>query len=132
MLLVLLIGWIVFSYLFAEFAPVIFMGIAYLIGYLFLCLWEVIKLTARILAWLTGRAFGMAGLALRKGSHGLYLGALFVFYLVDEWRRGPVDDVSGDDSADERTAQGSRAARAARSLRGRARNARPESRLHAG
>jgi hypothetical protein len=41
MLLALLIGWIAFSYLFAEFAPVLFAGLAYLIGFLFLCLWEV-------------------------------------------------------------------------------------------
>lgn len=99
MLLALLIGWIVFSYLFAEFAPVIFVGIAYLIGYLFLCLWEVVKLTARLLTLLTGRAFGMAGFALRNARHGLSLGALFVFYLFDEWRRGH----AGEDSADEET-----------------------------
>lgn len=92
MLLALLIGWIVFSYLFAEFAPIIFIGIAYLIGYLFLCLWEAVKLIAKALAWLIGRAFRAAALALRKGAYGLRLGLLFLFYLADEWRRGPADE----------------------------------------
>jgi hypothetical protein len=73
----LLIGWIVFSYLFAEFALVAFMGIAYLIGYLFLCLWQVLKLALRA-----------CFLGLRHGARDLCLGLMLAFYIVDEWRRG--------------------------------------------
>ncbi|MHC2633953.1 hypothetical protein ACVME5_006636 [Bradyrhizobium liaoningense] len=102
MLLALLIGWIVFSYLFAEFAPIIFIGIVYLIGYLFLCLWEAVKLIVRALAWLMARTFRAAALALRQGAYGLRLGMLFLFYLVDEWRRGPAEEQDDGTFGDER------------------------------
>jgi hypothetical protein len=105
-LLALLAGWIVFSYIFAEFAPIILVGIAQLIGFLFLCLWEVLKLIAGAIAWLIGRTLRAAATALRKCSHGLRLGLLFLFYLADEWRRGPAeeqdDGASEDDGFDDR------------------------------
>lgn len=108
-LLALLGGWIVFSYAFAEFAPIIFTGIAHLIGFLFLCLWEVLKLIAGALAWLIGRILRTAATALRKCGHGLHLGLLFLFYLADEWRRGPDeeqdDGASEDDGFDDREEQ---------------------------
>jgi len=105
-LLALLIGWIVFSYAFAEFAPIILTGIAHLIGFLFLCLWEVLKLITGALAWLIGRTLRAAAMALRKCSHGLHLGLLFLFYLADEWRRGPAEEQ--DDSASEEDGGGDR------------------------
>ncbi|WOS62032.1 J domain-containing protein [Sinorhizobium fredii] len=105
MILALLAGWIVFSYFFAEFAPIILLGICHLIGFLFLCLWEVVKLIARALAWLIARIFRGAATALRKCGHGLRLGLLFLFYLADEWRRGPAeeqdDGASDDEGADD-------------------------------
>lgn len=100
MALALLAGWIVFSYAFAEFAPIILLGLCHLIGFLFLCLWEVIKLIARALGWLIGRIHRAAMTTLRKGGHGLRLGLLFLVYLADEWRRGPAkeqDDSATDD-----------------------------------
>lgn len=108
MALALLAGWIVFSYAFAEFAPIIFTGIAHLIGFLFLCLWEVLKLIAGAVAWLIGRSLRAAATALRKCGHALHLGLLFLFYLADEWRRGPAeeqDSASEDDGSDDREEQ---------------------------
>jgi hypothetical protein len=105
-LLALLGGWIVFSYVFAEFAPIILMGIAQLIGFLLLGMWEVLKLIAGAVAWLIGRTLRVAATALRKCGHGLHLGLLFLFYLADEWRRGPAeeqdDGACEDDSYDDR------------------------------
>ncbi len=103
MALALLAGWIVFSYAFAEFAPIILLGLCHLIGFLFLCLWEVIKLIARALGWLIGRILRAAGTALRKCGHCLHLGLLFLFYLADEWRRGPAEEQDDGAFGDEGT-----------------------------
>jgi hypothetical protein len=100
--LALLAGWIVFSYAFAEFAPIILIGLCHLIGFLFLCLWEVVKLIARALGWLMGRILGAVATALRKCGQGLHLGLLFLFYLADEWRRGPAEE-QDDGAFDEET-----------------------------
>lgn len=92
MILVLLLGWIVFAYVFAALAPYLLEGLRELIGFLLLCLWEVVKLLLKGLAWvlvLTGKGIGWA--AARSGN-GVYLGFVFIFYIADEWWRGPRED----------------------------------------
>ena len=64
MLLALLFGWIIFSYLFAAVAPPLVRGIGELIAFLFICLGEVFKLALRAFAWAlrqAGKCLGMGG-----------------------------------------------------------------------
>lgn len=109
-IIALIVGWIVFSHVFAEVVPVLLEGLGCLIGFLFLCLWEVLKFTLRAVLWLLVHMAIALVWAARVSRRGLYLGCLFLFYLADEWRRGSQDmgaaeeEFSGAQSADENQA----------------------------
>lgn len=89
-LLGLLFLWVIFSHVIAAVLPALVRGIGYLIGFLFICLWEVMKFVFRAAVWLLRH--GAAGLM--RAGHGLRLAHLFLFYLADEWRRGPREDAN--------------------------------------
>lgn len=106
-LLLIFFGWIIFSHVIAEVLPELVRCIGYLIGFLLLCLWEVVKFAFRVAGWMLRH--GTIGLlwTVRVTARGLHLGLLFAFYLADEWRRGPQDagaaedEFSGEQSADD-------------------------------
>lgn len=106
-IIVLIVGYIILCHIIAEVLPVFVSGLGYLIGFLFLCLWEVLKFTARAVLWLLWHGIIGVVWAARVSGCGLYLGFVFLFYLADEWRRGPQDagaaeeDFSGAQSADD-------------------------------
>jgi hypothetical protein len=107
-IILLIVGWIIFSHVFAEVVPILLCGLGYLIGFLFLCLWEVIKFTARAIPWLLVHGAIALVWAARMSGRGLRLGFMFLFYLADEWRRGSQDagaaeEEIGADSRDEQT-----------------------------
>lgn len=125
-LLAILIGWIVFSYAFAELAPALAVGAMYLIGYVLLAFWVTLKFIAKAFAFIVvfavrGALWVLARLArdalwivvgIARGVlwvpvrlvRGAAAACVFLFFLVDEWRRGPStepNDAGPDDYGDE-------------------------------
>lgn len=103
--------WFIFVHVFAAVVRALFIGTGHLIAFVFFCLVTVLQaaFTALVAALrFTGRA---ALAAARAAGRGAYLGAVFAFYLADEWLRGPPagepgeewDD--GDAGADEEEAE---------------------------
>ncbi|MDX0174526.1 hypothetical protein [Sinorhizobium meliloti] len=79
MLVVLLLGWIVFAYVFAALAPVVFEALLHLLAFLLICLCEALALLFRAVLW-----------PLCTGPFRLLRSAfLILFYLADELQRGP-------------------------------------------
>ncbi|MDG4901417.1 MULTISPECIES: hypothetical protein [unclassified Mesorhizobium] len=98
MVLALMVGWIVFSYAFAEFAPIILLGLCHLIGFLFLCLWEVLKLAARIIGWILRQVVHCITRMLRRVANAVYLGCALLYFMADEWWRGPPEQAQSEDA----------------------------------
>lgn len=96
-LLLIFFGWIIFSHVIAEVLPELVRGIGYLIGFLLLCLWEVLKFAFRAALWLLRHGAIAIVWAVRVAARGLHLGFLFLFYFADEWRRGPQDEAGAPD-----------------------------------
>lgn len=96
-LLVIFFGWIIFSHVIAEVLPPLVCGVGYLIGFLFLCLWEVIKFAFRATVRLLFHGGKLLAWIARAVLRGLYLSLLFLFYLAAEWRRGSQEEASAAD-----------------------------------
>ena len=83
--------------------PLLRDAVIFLTEFLALCVWEILKLAGRILAgaitlifravvWIAARTFdGLAWVAIRI-ARGAYLVCVFLFYLADEWLRGPREE----------------------------------------
>lgn len=97
-IILLFVGWIVLSHVFAAIVPPLLELIPELICFICACLWEVVKLlfraTFRLLAW----TIGLVLMAARR----LWLGLVMLFFVADEWRRGPgvAEDARSDEFPD--------------------------------
>ena len=89
--IILLIGWIIFSYVFAAVAPTVFAGILYAIEWLCLCIWTALRI---ILSAAARGLLVFIGLAYR----GLCNAVLFVWILAGEYWRGPEDEFREGDA----------------------------------
>jgi hypothetical protein len=99
-------------FIFAEIiVPLIRDLVIFLANFLALCIYEVLKLACRALAWLLTLALrGTVWIAAQTGhglawaaiqtARGAYLGCVFLFYLADEWLRGPREQESATDEED--------------------------------
>lgn len=116
-MLAFFLGYIALCIVFATLAPVLLEGSLYLIGYMLLAFWVAIKFIAKALAfvvvfaargvlWLLARlARGVLWVLVRLGR-GTWAACVFLFFLIDEWRRGPEahpddagpDEYAGDDA----------------------------------
>ena len=83
--ILLLVGWIVLSHVVAAIVPPLLELIPELICFVCACLWEVVKLLFRMASWLLAWTIKL----LLAAARGLWLGLVMLFYVADEWRRGP-------------------------------------------
>lgn len=97
-LLALLVGWIVFSCVFAAVVPAVLTGLGDFLEFLFLCLIEAVAFLFRAVLWPLLK--GLIWL-LWQGARGLRAALLILFYLADEWRRGPqTESPAGEECED--------------------------------
>ena len=94
----IVVGWILFSYILAEVVPALFMLVCYLISWLFLSLWEILKGAGQLLAWLTIWGVRIIGwISIQSG--------LFLYILFDEWLRGPRAEETADQDGEQEQEQ---------------------------
>lgn len=82
----LLIGWVVISVIFAEIAPILLTGIGYLLWFIVLVIWTVLKTVLRLPVLIIVMPFRL-----------LTDGLLFVRLLISEMRRTEAEDQHDDD-----------------------------------
>lgn len=95
MFLALLLGWIVFAYVFAALAPVLFELLCHLLEFLLICLFEASALLVRLIV----RLIAISARAALRCGRWAGLACVFMFYIADEWRRGPQAADAADDQS---------------------------------
>lgn len=103
--ILLIVGWVVLSHVVAAIVPPLLELIPELICFVCACLWEVVKLLFRAALWLLAWTIRFVSMA----AQGLWLGLVMLFFVADEWRRGPrvgeearSDEFPDGDSEEER------------------------------
>jgi hypothetical protein len=83
--ILLIVAWIVLSHVVAAIIPLLLELLPELIFFICACLWEVVRLLFRAAFWLLAWTIRFAMMAAR----GLWLGLVMLFFVADDWRRGP-------------------------------------------
>jgi hypothetical protein len=95
-IIILFVGYIVFAHVAAAIMALLIELVPEFMSFLLECLWIVLKLLLRSALWLVVYTVMLAIWLVR----GLRNALVLLFYLVDEWRRGPPED-DEDSTADE-------------------------------
>lgn len=103
--IIIFLAWILFSYVIAELIPALFTLTGYALCFLALCVFECAKFTLKVAAWAAvwiARGVIWAGVRSARGViRASAQTGLFIFILIDEWRRGPDAGADADETADD-------------------------------
>lgn len=101
----LIVGWIVFCYIAAEVIPALLVLIYYAFAFFFMCVFESMKFMLIGAGWAVRWGTRILTRTIVRLAKGVYWvsreAGLFLYILLDEWRRGANTDESADAEPDE-------------------------------